>query len=84
MSFIEFQKKKLQTFLCDDESLFLRANQILEWKLVEVDCEGFVANTDIDPINGLVIANEIIDSFPVKVALWQPTNDFRTRHKNQR
>ena len=72
-SFIEFQKTKIADILKQyDESLYLRANKILEWKLVEVDCEDFATNTDIEPINGLVIANEIIDSFPVKVALWQP------------
>ena len=76
-SFIEFQKNKITDILMrHDESLYLWANKILEWKLVEVDCEGFAANTDIDPINGLVIANEIVDSFPVKVALWQPTDEI--------
>ena len=76
-SFIEFQKNKITDILMrHDESLYLRANQILEWKLVKVDYEGFAANADIDPINGLVIANEIIDSFPVKVALWQPTDEI--------
>ena len=76
-SFIEFQKTKITDILKQyNESLYLRANKILKWKLVEVDCEGFVTNTDIDPINGLVIANEIIDSFPVKVALWQPTDEI--------
>ena len=76
-SFIEFQKTKITDILKQyNESLYLRANKILKWKLVEVDCEGFVANTDIDPINGLVIANEIIDSFPVKIALWQPNDEI--------
>lgn len=76
-SFIEFQKNKIADILKQhDESLYLRANKILEWKLVKVDCEEFATNTDIDPINGLVIANEIIDSFPVKVALWQPTDEI--------
>ena len=76
-SFIEFQKTKIAHILKQyDESLYLRANKILEWKLVEVDCEEFATNTDIEPINGLVIANEIIDSFPVKVALWQPTDEI--------
>jgi len=76
-SFIEFQKNKIADILKrHDESLYLKANDILEWKLVQVDCEEFAINTDIDPINGLVIANEIIDSFPVKVALWQPTDEI--------
>ncbi len=76
-SFIEFQKTKIANSLKQhDESLYLRAKKILEWKLVEVDYEGFAANTDIEPINGLVIANEIIDSFPVKVALWQPNDEI--------
>ena len=76
-SFIEFQKTKIADILKQhDESLYLRANKILEWKLVEVDCEEFATNTDIEPINGLVIANEIIDSFPVKVALWQPNDEI--------
>ena len=75
--FIEFQKNNIADILKQyDKSLYLRANKILEWKLVEVDCEEFATNTDIDPINGLVIANEIIDSFPVKVALWQPNDEI--------
>ena len=75
--FIEFQKIKIADILKQyDESLYLRAKKILEWKLVEVDCEEFATNTDIEPINGLVIANEIIDSFPVKVAIWQPNDEI--------
>ena len=75
--FIEFQKIKIADILKQyDESLYLRAKEILEWKLVEVDCEEFATNTDIEPINGLVIANEIIDSFPVKVAIWQPNDEI--------
>ncbi|MDA9689670.1 SAM-dependent methyltransferase [Betaproteobacteria bacterium] len=76
-SFIEFQKNKIADILKrHDESLYLKANNILEWKLVQVDREEFAISTDIDPINGLVIASEIIDSFPVKVALWQPTDEI--------
>ena len=75
--FIESQKNKIADILRQyDESLYRKANKILEWKLVEVDCEEFATNTNIDPINGLVIANEIIDSFPVKVALWQPNDEI--------
>ena len=75
--FIEFQKTKIEDILKQyDESLYFKANKILEWKLVEVDCEEFATNTDIEPINGLIIANEIIDSFPVKVALWQPKDQI--------
>jgi len=75
--FIEFQKTKIADILKQyDKSLYRRANKILEWKLVEVDSEEFATNTDIDPINGLVIANEIIDSFPVKVAVWQPNDEI--------
>ena len=76
-SFIEFQKTKITDILKQyNESLYLRANKILKWKLVEVDSEEFATNTDIEPINGLVIANEIIDSFPVKIALWQPNDEI--------
>ena len=76
-SFMQVQKKNMARILkAHNESLLKKANEILEWKPVSVNCKKFITDAYLHPIEGLIIANEIIDSFPVKIALWYPNDEI--------
>tara|TARA_E500000178_G_scaffold348702_1_gene404273 strand:- start:39242 stop:40441 length:1200 start_codon:yes stop_codon:yes gene_type:complete len=47
------------------------------WKLVVPEPNKFIPDK-YELVNGLVIANEVVDSFPVKIFSWEPKNQAET------
>ena len=70
--FKEKQKSNIEKIIGSyNRELLPKIKNIFEWKKIHVEYDDFHASTELKPITGLIIVNEIIDAFPVKVGLWQ-------------
>ena len=73
--FKEKQKSNIEKIIGSySRELLPQIKNIFEWKKIHVKYDNFHASTELKPITGLIIVNEIIDAFPVKVGLWQQTS----------
>ena len=70
--FKEKQKSNIEKIIgFYNQKLLHQIPCIFEWKKIHVEYDNFHSDTELKPIKGLIIVNEIIDAFPVKVGLWQ-------------